>query len=106
MLDLNTTAAVLTSIGVVVGLISAFVAWVRKLAKDINEKVSTSNGKSIGAYSEETSVGVIEVNRKLDTVIESLYDNKALTQEALILAKGAHDRIDILKELLVSKNEQ
>lgn len=104
MLDLNTTAAVLTSIGVVVGLIGAFVAWVRKLAK-IDEKVSTSNGKSIGAYSEETSVGVVEVNRKLDTVIESLYDNKALTQEALMLAKGAHDRIDILKELLVHKEQ-
>lgn len=104
MLDLNTTAAVLTSIGVVVGLIGAFVAWVRKLAK-IDEKVSTSNGKSIGSYSEETSVRVIEVNKKLDTVIESLYDNRALTQEALILAKGAHDRIDILKELLVSKEE-
>jgi hypothetical protein len=105
MLDLNTTAAVLTSIGVVVGLIGAFVAWVRKLAK-IDEKVSTSNGKSIGAYSEETSVGVTEINRKLDMVIESLYDNKVLAQEALMLAKGAHDRIDILKELLISKNEQ
>jgi peptide methionine sulfoxide reductase MsrA len=81
---------VLTILTLAIGLFFIFKRWIRDVAKE----VKTSNGSTVGQYSEKIYDKVDNIEKKQSEMQTTINNNSSISREALIKADMANSRLD------------
>lgn len=111
-MDFITAIGLVSNFVLIAGVFSAgyfgFKKWIHRVAHNTGEmkrQLETSDGKTVGNFSEETAHDVDNLKKNVGILVERADQNADRSMEALVLAKHANERLDALLTGLKLQNE-